>query len=181
VRLSGYWLVLTALVLTGILCHQASYPSHSHPLQKSHRDEDGAVLISGNYHTATSELSPPEQRGVFTFILQLVRLSHILGHWVWKRPYVILKWNQKVFPYSYTKRHPKSINSNKLHTFRQLTCNSFFLIFFITYFPQLHFQCYPKSPPYPPSHSHFLALAFPCTGAYKVCKSNGPLFPVMAD
>ena len=22
--------------------------------------------------------------------------------------------------------------------------------FFITYFPQLHFQCYPKSPPYPP-------------------------------
>jgi hypothetical protein len=26
----------------------------------------------------------------------------------------------------------------------------YFLIFFITYFPQLHFQCYPKSPPYPP-------------------------------
>ena len=26
----------------------------------------------------------------------------------------------------------------------------FFLIFFIMYFPQLHFQCYPKSPPYPP-------------------------------
>jgi hypothetical protein len=26
-----------------------------------------------------------------------------------------------------------------------------------------------------------LALEFPCTGAYKVCKSNGPLFPVMAD
>jgi hypothetical protein len=37
-------------------------------------------------------------------------------------------------------------------------------------------------PPTPlPTHSHFLALAFPCTGAYKVCKSNGPLFPVMAD
>jgi hypothetical protein len=32
-----------------------------------------------------------------------------------------------------------------------------------------------------PTHSHFLALEFPCTGAYKVCKSNGPLFPVMAD
>jgi hypothetical protein len=36
-----------------------------------------------------------------------------------------------------------------------------FLIFFITYFPQLHFQCYPKSAPYPPpltslpTHSHF--------------------------
>jgi hypothetical protein len=24
-----------------------------------------------------------------------------------------------------------------------------------------------------------LALAFPCTGAYKVCVSNGPLFPVI--
>jgi hypothetical protein len=37
-------------------------------------------------------------------------------------------------------------------------------------------------PPNPlPTHSPFLALAFPCTGAYKVCKSNGPLFAVMAD
>jgi hypothetical protein len=58
---------------------------------------------------------------------------------------------------------------------------------FITYFPQLHFQCYHKSPPYPPAQLPyppipiFLALAFPCTGAYKVCKSNGPLFPLMAD
>ena len=65
---------------------------------------------------------------------------------------------------------------------------NFFNLFFITYFPQLHFQCYPKSLPYTPpthtplsTHSDFLALAFPCTGAYKVCKSNGPLFPVMAD
>jgi hypothetical protein len=60
------------------------------------------------------------------------------------------------------------------------------LFFLIRYFPHLHFQCYPKSPPYPPptplpTHSHFLALAFPFTGAYKVCKSKGPLFPVMAD
>jgi hypothetical protein len=29
--------------------------------------------------------------------------------------------------------------------------------------------------------SHFLALAFPCTEAYKVCKTQGPLFPMMAD
>jgi hypothetical protein len=35
-------------------------------------------------------------------------------------------------------------------------------------------------PPNPlPTHSPFLALVFPCTGAYKVCKSNGPLFAVM--
>ena len=31
-----------------------------------------------------------------------------------------------------------------------------------------------------PTYFCFLALAFPCTGAYKVCKTNGPLFPVMA-
>ena len=32
-----------------------------------------------------------------------------------------------------------------------------------------------------PTHYRFLALALPCIGAYKVCKSNGPLFPVMAN
>jgi hypothetical protein len=31
-----------------------------------------------------------------------------------------------------------------------------------------------------PTHSHFLAVAFPHTEAYKVCKIKGPLFPVMA-
>jgi hypothetical protein len=64
---------------------------------------------------------------------------------------------------------------------------SFFLQFFISYFLHLHFQCYPESPLYPPhpfplpTHSHFLALVFPCTGAYKVYKTKGPLFPLMAD
>jgi hypothetical protein len=28
--------------------------------------------------------------------------------------------------------------------------------------------------------SHFLALVFPCIGAYKICKTKGPLFPLMA-
>jgi hypothetical protein len=37
-------------------------------------------------------------------------------------------------------------------------------------------------PPTPlPTHSHFLALAFLCTEAYKVWKTNRPLFPMMAD
>jgi hypothetical protein len=60
----------------------------------------------------------------------------------------------------------------------------FFNIFFITYFPQLHFQCFPKSPPPPlpyPPIPVFLALAFPCTGAYKVqwasLSSDGQLGP----
>jgi hypothetical protein len=62
-----------------------------------------------------------------------------------------------------------------------------FLFFLIWYLFHLHFQCYPKSPPHaplptsPPTHSHFLALAFPCTGAYKDCTTNGPLFPLMVN
>jgi hypothetical protein len=32
-----------------------------------------------------------------------------------------------------------------------------------------------------PAHSHFLALAFPCNGAYKFCNTKGPFFSVMAD
>jgi hypothetical protein len=53
-----------------------------------------------------------------------------------------------------------------------------FFPFFIRYLAHLHFQCYTKSPPYPPTptplptHSPFLALVFPCTGAYKVCCPN---------
>jgi hypothetical protein len=31
------------------------------------------------------------------------------------------------------------------------------------------------------THSHSLALVFPSTEAYKVCETNGLLFPVMAD
>jgi hypothetical protein len=68
----------------------------------------------------------------------------------------------------------------------------FFFFFFIYIFLLRIFLNYisnaiPKvphtlPPPTPlPTHSHFLALVFPCTGAYKVCLSNGPLFPVMAD
>jgi hypothetical protein len=31
------------------------------------------------------------------------------------------------------------------------------------------------------THSYFLSLVFPCTGAYKVYKTKGPLFLMMAD
>jgi hypothetical protein len=68
----------------------------------------------------------------------------------------------------------------------------FCLILFFNIFLLLHIflnyisNAIPKvphtlSPTSLPTHSYFLALAFPCTGAYKVCVSNGPLFPVMAD
>jgi hypothetical protein len=47
-------------------------------------------------------------------------------------------------------------------------CRSFFKIFLIRYFPHLHFQCYPKSPPYPPRHSptHPLPLFGPDVPLY---------------
>jgi hypothetical protein len=57
--------------------------------------------------------------------------------------------------------------SLKVSQLSQLSCNYFFpgiiffssvilfyyFIFFIGYFPHLHFQCYPKSPPYSSPHS----------------------------
>jgi hypothetical protein len=62
----------------------------------------------------------------------------------------------------------------------------FFEFFLLRIFLNYISNAIPKDshtlPPTPlPTHSHFLALAFPCTGAYKVCLSSGPLFPVMAE
>jgi hypothetical protein len=63
---------------------------------------------------------------------------------------------------------------------------SFFKFFLLGIFLIYIFNAIPKvphtHPPNPqPTHSPFLALAFPCTGASKVGKSNGPLFAVMAN
>jgi hypothetical protein len=123
-------------------------------------------------------------------------------------PFNILFFGETYILYVFIMKHQKPVSfyqnlSSSMLTFQNCFfphipfCASWFFCFvlfcfvlfcfvlFFTYFPQLHFQCYPKSPPHPPTplptHSHFLALAFPCTGAYKVCLSNGPLFPVMAD
>jgi hypothetical protein len=85
---------------------------------------------------------------------------------------------------------PKDTESNralffrcKMSSFIYLFFQIFILFFIFWYLFYLHFQCYPKSPPNAPqpTHSQFLALAFPCTESYKVCKTNGPLFPLMAD
>jgi hypothetical protein len=78
-----------------------------------------------------------------------------------------------------------------LMTYYKEKCYHFILFyFFIRYFLNLYFKCYPKStlypPPHPrlaplPTHSYFLALVFPCTEAYKVFKTKEPLFPMMAN
>jgi hypothetical protein len=58
----------------------------------------------------------------------------------------------------------------------------FYYVFSSITFPMLAQKYFMPYPPTPlPTHSYFLALVFPCTGAYKVSVSNGPLFPVMAD
>jgi hypothetical protein len=66
----------------------------------------------------------------------------------------------------------------------------FFLQFFIRYLLHLPFKCYPESHLYPPPPPTPLPYpltptswpwCFPCTGAYKVCKTKGPLFPMMAN
>ena len=62
----------------------------------------------------------------------------------------------------------------------------FYYIFSSITFPMLSQKSPIPSPPLPYPlipiffFFFFLALAFPCTGTYTVCVSNGPLFPVMA-
>jgi hypothetical protein len=68
-----------------------------------------------------------------------------------------------------------------------LNINIYFFPFFHYVFSSITFPMLSQKSPIPspptslPTQSHFLALAFPCTGAYIVCVSNGPLFPVIAD
>ena len=50
--------------------------------------------------------------------------------------------------------------------------SSFFIYFLLGIFLIYISNVIPKVPHSLPTHSHFLALAFPCTGAYKVCKPN---------
>jgi hypothetical protein len=74
------------------------------------------------------------------------------------------------------------------HQLRGLGAKSLWSCFFYFFYFLLdiffiyisNFKCYAESSLYPspcpaplPTHSHFLALAFPCTGAYKVCKTRG--------
>jgi hypothetical protein len=56
-----------------------------------------------------------------------------------------------------------------------------FFIYISNAIPKVPYTLPPSCPAPLPTHSHFLALAFPCTEAYKVCKTKGPLFPMMAD
>ena len=54
-----------------------------------------------------------------------------------------------------------------------------FFIYISNVFPKVPYTLFP---PCSPTHPlPLLGLAFPCTGAYKVCNTKGSLLPVMAD
>jgi hypothetical protein len=75
------------------------------------------------------------------------------------------------------------INACKLSDLKQqlyLLLDIFF-IYISNAIPKVPYTHPPPSPAPLSTHSHFLALAFPCIGAYKVCNTKGPLFPGMAD
>jgi hypothetical protein len=136
------------------------------------------------YFTITSGYSHP-----LAFIHVLCSKVHdsVLKHFPERIPaWTMIHSEAMTFFYGMSKLHIVSFFSS----FSQI---------FIRYLFHLHFQCYHKSPPHappltppltprpihsptpPPTHSHFLALLFPCTEVYKVCMTNGPLFPLMAD
>jgi hypothetical protein len=64
--------------------------------------------------------------------------------------------------------HEVSLSSLFVLLFIFIIFFSFFSLFLIRYFPLLHFQCYPKSPPYPPPQSptHPLPLFGPGVPLY---------------
>jgi hypothetical protein len=83
-----------------------------------------------------------------------------------------------------------SIILNKLGFVKTLIFRIYLVIvlFFYSIFSLFTFQMLSRKSPIPShlpapllTHSHFLALVFPCIGAYKVCKTKGSLFPMMAD
>jgi hypothetical protein len=74
------------------------------------------------------------------------------------------------------------IMKNVLQTEKVLKVNFLLDIFFIYISNAIPKVPYTSPPPAPlPTHSCFLALAFPCTGAYKVHNTKGPLFPVIKN
>jgi hypothetical protein len=140
------------------------------------------------------------KQSIHAFLVFGSRTNTIFGTWLWILGHFVSDSDSNfldilclpVYPSQYhimsqeQGRIPRELESLTRQNCKSLA-SFFFFPFFIRYLAHLHFQCYTKSPPYPPTptplptHSPFLALVFPCTGAYKVCVSNGPLFPVMAD
>jgi hypothetical protein len=98
------------------------------------------------------------------------------------RPLNLASTYHTLSPYGYP------VELSRIHFYHlAVSCLGGFPFFFlIRYFLHLHFKCYPLSkfplqkfpipsprPAHQPTHSCFLALAFPCTGVYDLCKTKG--------
>jgi hypothetical protein len=71
-----------------------------------------------------------------------------------------------------------SSSQERIYIFLKKFLLGIFLIYISNAIPKV-LHTLPSTPL--PTHSHFLALAFPCTKAYEVCTTNGVLFPLMAN
>ena len=95
--------------------------------------------------------------------------------------YTLEKARKKIYFNKLKRRKPHKCK-NSINNNREKQSLFFYLGIFFIYISNAIPNVLHTLPHTPlPTHSHFLALAFPCTEAYKVCKTNGPLFPLMAD
>jgi hypothetical protein len=109
-------------------------------------------------------------------VIFLVRITHkIFGIiWGYYESCCFLDFSPANLSFVYR----KTSDFHEFFSFFLLFLLGIFLVYISNAIPKVHHTSHPNPLP---THSPFLALVFPCTGAYKVCKSKGPLFPVMAD
>jgi hypothetical protein len=92
------------------------------------------------------------------------------AHFIMKHILMFISSSFIFYAYFY---HPNLIDFHNIFLF----FNWVFISFTLPMLSQKYPTCSAPTPP----PSQFLALAFPCTEADKVCTTNGPLFPLMAN
>jgi hypothetical protein len=73
---------------------------------------------------------------------------YVLGTYIYMQTYVMHTYSDMYWMHTYILNINTYVSYD--HFFLHSKLIFFHLFFFITYFLQLHFQCYPKSPPPPP-------------------------------
>jgi hypothetical protein len=134
-----------------------------------------------------------EERSIYTLVFLLIEFhvvcelylaSEVLGFWVYQWVHVMCVLFDSVTSLRIIYSRSIHLPTNFMNSFFFCFLKFFFIyyVFSSMTFPMLSQKSPIPSPPLPyPPILIFLALAFPCTGAYKVCVSEGPLFPVMAN
>jgi hypothetical protein len=182
VKLSGYcyqklgwWaFALPAHSLTAWPLHLHGFPVLRHSLPQNEKRQ--APQPRAKLTSKIQARSMHKMQGCFFFLWKKLDMSPY-----WWRPLSISRWGTA----QWVRRllcKPENLSFDCHMEYQSF----FFLIFLLGIFLIYIFNAIPKvphiHPPNPlPTHSPFLAMAFPCTGASKVGKSNGPLFAVMAN